>query len=286
MKKTAIYQRKRAGASRWFNKWVQSPEWLLGFGVAVAVCLVIYALNVVFGRVHPGSAWGIGYGLAATLLGAGVLGYAARRRTVPGRLGRTWVYLQFHVYAGSLFLLLVFMHVGFRVPHGILTWWLWFLSIWVVGSGLLGIVLQKWIPTILNSGLSIEVHYDRIPALVAEINARAEALVETSDYAIRALYRKHLAPTMAAPHARLIYFFDITGGVQARTEQFRYLRDLLPPEEREKLDALQAMYRTKLEVDAHYTLQQALRGWLYLHVPAAVVVVVLLGLHLYAVLFY
>ncbi len=286
MKKTAIYQRKRPEAPRWFNKWVQSPRWFAGFWIAVAACLVVYALNAVFGRIHPGSAWGIGYGIAATVLLAGVLAYAVRRRTIPGRLGRTWAYLQFHVYGGTVFLLLVFMHVGFKVPHGILTWWLWFLSIWVVLSGLLGIVLQKWIPTILNSGLSLEVHYDRIPELIAEIKQRADELAAGCEYSIRALYRKHMAPTLAGPETRLIYYLDITGGIQARTEPFDYLRGLLPAEQKEKLDALQAMYQTKLEIDAHYTLQKALRGWLYLHVPVSIVVLVLLALHVFAVVYY
>ncbi len=286
MKKTAIYQRKRADAPWWFNKWVQSPRWFAGFWIAVAVCLLVFAVNAVFGRVHPGSAWGIGYGIAATALVVGVFFYAVRRRTIPGRLGRTWFYLQFHVYGGTLFLLLMFMHVGFRTPHGILTWWLWFLSIWVVGSGLLGIVLQKWIPTLLNAGLSIEVHYDRIPELVAEIRQRADELVAGCDYPIRTFYRKHLAPALAGPKTRLIYYLDVTGGIRARTESFGYLRGLLPAEEKQKLDALQAMYKTKLEIDAHYTLQKALRWWLYLHAPVSVALVVLLGLHLYAVLFY
>ncbi len=286
MKKTAIYQRKRADAPWWFNKWVQSPRWFAGFWIAVAVCLLVFAVNAVFGRVHPGSAWGIGYGIAATALVVGVFFYAVRRRTIPGRLGRTWFYLQFHVYGGTLFLLLMFMHVGFRTPHGILTWWLWFLSIWVVGSGLLGIVLQKWIPTLLNAGLSIEVHYDRIPDLVEQIRERAEHLAATCNPSTRDLYRKAMAPALAGPKTRLIYYLDITGGIRARIEQFDYLRDLLSAEEQDKLDTLQDLYKTKLEIDAHYTLQKALRWWLYLHVPVSLVLLVLLALHVFLVAYY
>ena len=44
--------------------------------------------------------------------------------------------------------------------------------------------------------------------------------------------------------------------------------------------------RTKLEIDAHYTLQQALRWWLYAHLPASFVLLVFILLHLYTVLFY
>ncbi len=286
MKKTAIYQRKRLHSSRGFNKWVQSPRWFVGFWIAVGVCLVLYALNALFGRIHPGSTWGLGYGIAAAVLFVGLFTYAIRRRTMRLRPGRTWYYLQFHVYGGTLFMLLVFMHVGFGVPHGVHTWWLWVLSMWVVASGLLGVVLQKWIPTLLNSGLSVEVHYDRIPELVERIQQQAETLVDSCEAPIRAFYRKNVAAALVTPETRLIYYLDITGGLRARTKQFDHLHALLPAEEQQKLDALQAIYRTKLEIDAHYTLQKALRWWLYLHVPVSILLIALLIVHLYAVLYY
>ncbi len=286
MKKTAIYQKKRPKASRMSNRWIQSPRWFLGFWIAVGVCLLLYLANALFGQVRPGNTLGIAYGIMATVLFVAVFAFALRRRLMKFRPGRTWYYLQVHVYGGALFMLLVFMHTGFKMPQGILTWWLWMLSIWVVGSGLLGVVLQKWIPMLLNSGLSIEVHYDRIPELIADIRHRAESLATTCDYATREFYRKTLAPILATPKTRLIYYLDITGGIQARTEQFDYLRALLPEDEQEKLDDLQAMYKTKLEIDAHYTLQKALRWWLYLHVPVSLVLIVLLALHIFAVVYY
>ena len=46
------------------------------------------------------------------------------------------------------------------------------------------------------------------------------------------------------------------------------------------------LFRAKLEIDAHYTLQQPLRWWLYTHLPVSFVVLALLALHLYTVLFY
>jgi hypothetical protein len=286
IKKSAIYQRKRPHTARWYNRWVQSPRWFWGFWIAVGVCLAVYAVNAVVGRTHPSTVWGLGYGIAAAVLFVSVFAYALRRRTMRFRPGRTWYYLQGHVYGGALFLLFVLMHTGFRAPHGVLTWWLWLLSLWVVGSGLFGVVLQKWIPMLLNSGLSIEVHYDRIPDLTADLRQRAETLATSCDYAVREFYRKTLAPALAAPQARLIYYFDITGGAEARAEQFEYLRALLPDDEQDKLDTLQAMYKTKLEIDAHYTLQKALRTWLYLHVPVSIVLIVLLALHIFAVVYY
>jgi hypothetical protein len=201
-------------------------------------------------------------------------------------LGNARVWLQFHLYGGALFLLLTFMHSGFRQPQGILTWWLWFLSIYVTASGLIGVLLQKWVPKILTSGLAIEVVYERIPELIREIREKANALVQTGAEPTRDFYKNHLAVALAAPQPRLIYCLDITGGIQSRLKQFEYLRRLLPVGEKEKLNKLEAFYKTKLEIDAHYTLQRLLRWWLLTHVPVSLVLLVLLALHLFAVLYY
>ena len=53
-----------------------------------------------------------------------------------------------------------------------------------------------------------------------------------------------------------------------------------------RLGELQQLYRAKLELDAHYTLQHVLRGWLVLHVPVSLVLLVLVGLHVFTVLYY
>ncbi len=268
------------------NKWVQSRPWMMVFLVGVGACVVIYILNVLLAQVHPGNWWGLSYGIAAAVLLVGAALYGARRRTMRLRPGRTWHYLQFHVYGGTLFLLLMFMHVGFKAPTGILTWWLWFLSIWIVISGLLGVVVQKWIPTLLNSGLALEVHYDRIPDLIENLKGKAEDIVEASDYQVRDFYRQNLQPAFAGPDPSLMYFVDITGGIGGKTKQFDYLRRFLPQDEKFKLGELQKIYKSKLEMDAHYTLQRALRWWLYLHLPVSLVLLLLLGYHIFAVVYY
>jgi len=272
------------------NKLVQSPPWLWGFLISIGVALLIYLLNIFFSEIHPGSVWGMGFGIAAAILMVGAAGFGLRRRMIKHTknfgAGRAQSWVQFHVYAGSLALLLVLMHSGFRLPTGTLTWWLFILSLWVTLSGLLGVFLQKWIPKILTSGLSIEVVYERIPELIEEIRDRAETLVVLSTDPVKDFYRKNMAPALIGPQTKLIYYLDITGGVHSHVKQFEYLSKLLPSEEKERLTQLQSYYKTKLEVDAHYTLQKALRWWLYLHVPASLVLILLVGLHVYAVIYY
>ena len=272
------------------SKPTEATLWRWGFIAVALACVVLFAINLIFWDVHPGSPLGMSYGIAATVLLLGAAAYGARRRSMrfASRLGlgrsRAWLY--FHVYGGGLFLLLVHMHSGWRLPMGALNWGLWLLSLWTVASGLAGLALQRWIPRVLASGLSVEVNYDRVDELAKGVRERAEQLAESCDDSVRALYQKTVAPALVAPERRLIYFLDPTGGIQTRLAPFRYLENRLPREERLELVELERLFRAKLEIDAHYTLQRALRGWLIVHAPTSFLLVALVAIHISTVLYY
>jgi hypothetical protein len=103
---------------------------------------------------------------------------------------------------------------------------------------------------------------------------------------VRELYRREVAPVLAEPQPKWIYFVDVSGGVTAKTRHFEHIRNALPEPDRRCIDELRTLYRTKLELDAHLTLQRALQGWLILHVPAAVVLIGLAALHILSVSYY
>ena len=256
------------------------------FLFATAAAAVAFAANVVLAEVHAGNLWSLAYGAAAAALLLLAAAYGLRRRMMRvasrTRLGGAAGWLALHLWGGALFLLLMLMHSGFRVPSGAITGWLWALSWWTVASGIAGRLLQRWLPRMLASGLATEVLYERIPQLVEEIAGRAAELAAEGHQSIAALHQS-LEPELAHPRRRWLFFFDITAGRESRAGDFRHLRRLLAGDEREGLDRLEELYRTKLEIDAHYTLQQALRLWLYLHVPTAVLLVALLAAHLYSV---
>lgn len=268
----------------------EATLWWWGFVAVAAACAVLFGVNVALWDVHPSTPLGMSYGITATVFLLGAAIYGARRRSMSFAsrrgLGRSRTWLYFHLYGGGLFLLLVAMHSGFALPVGALNWGLWLLSLWTAASGLGGLMLQRWIPRVLASGLSVEVNYDRIDELTADIRERAEKLAEGCDDSVRALYRKTVAPTLDAPERRLIFFFDPTGGIQARLAPFRYLGGRLPEKEKDQLSELERLYRVKLEIDAHYTLQQALRGWLYLHAPASLLLIALVAIHIATVIYY
>ena len=268
----------------------EATRWRWAFALAASVCVLVFALDVAFLEVHPGSTLGMAYGIAATVLMVGVALLGARRRTMDlasrRHLGRSRSWLTFHLYGGALFLLLVLMHSGFRLPVGTLNWLLFISSVWITLSGLAGLALQKWIPRVLTSGLATEVNYDRIPELTEELRQRAEATAERGGDSVQALYTKTVAPALQAPARGLIFFLDPTGGIQTRLKPFRYLESRLPETEKAPLAELERIYRAKLEIDAHYTLQHALRSWLIFHTPLALLLIALVAVHLFTVLYY
>jgi hypothetical protein len=274
-------RRKRSGRRAPERRWA---------ALLAALAVAIFTVQAVFFEVDPANRWGLGWGIAAALALGGVALYAVRRRAVRLVSRRRWgiarAWLAVHLYGGGLFALLMLMHSGFGVPTGTLTWWLWALSLWTVASGVAGRGLQLWLPRVLGSGLEVEAHYERIPELVAEVRAKAERLAAGGDEPIRALYARRMAPSLAAPERRLLFFVDITGGERARFKEFDHLRRFLGAAERDRLDELVRLYETKLQLDAHYTLQQALRMWPWVHVPASVAVLALFALHLVTVLYY
>ena len=263
-----------------------SPAWWRAFLAGVLLCAASAVVERVPGAPGGAAAWTTAYGIAATVLLLAALAYSARRRAPRRGPAALWRWVQLHVYGGTLFLLLLLMHTGGGQPAGVLGWGLWVASLWVVTTGLIGVFIQKWAPAVLTSGLTTEVHYDRIPDLVGAVRDRVQRLVAVSGEPVRSFHDTHLAAALSAPHTRLVYFVDITGGIHSRMRYFDHLRRSLTADDAGRVDQIRTLVRAKLEMDAHYTVQKALRWWIYAHAPVAIVLVVLVLFHVFAVLRY
>lgn len=265
-------------------------RWTVVLIVAIAVCIAVFVANGVLGDVRSGNAWGLSYGAAALVLLLVATAYGARRRTMSWSTrvgaGSASAWLSVHTLAGALFLLLVLMHSGFGLPEGWITWGLWLLSLWTVASGFLGLALQRWIPRRLTSGLALEVHFDRIAELIDETRERAETIAGSCGETVRGFYERRIARDFRQPTWRWRYFLDISGGGHRRRREFEFLAERLSAEERDKLEELELLAVAKSEMDAHFTLQRALRLWLYLHLPTTLLLIALVAVHLFTVFYY
>lgn len=271
-----------------------SRRWATGFWRRISLLIGAAALMArgvygwLEGGMWPGDWAGMACGIAAAVIMLVAAAYGVRRRTrsmsTRLKLGTAAAWLQLHLYGGGLFLFLVALHAGPRWPTGAMGWWLWGLALWVVATGALGLLIQRIVPRILAAGTATEVHYDRIGDHVDELRRRAREVAEASDTPVRTLYSNSLASAMAAPRRDLGVLLDAGGG--RRLDPIDHLRGLLSSEEKQRLDELEQLYRAKLDLDAHFTLQQLLRTWLWLHVPASVFLVLVVLLHIGAVTYY
>jgi hypothetical protein len=191
-------------------------------------------------------------------------------------------WLQLHVYAGGLALVAAFVHTGFRAPSGPLGWWLLGLSLWTVATGLLGVWLQKWIPASLAEGLRVEAIYERIPSLVEQLRDEADQLVQGASDVLERFYRSEVRVPLSAVQHSWAFLLDVRGGRERALEPFRRVAQFVDAGERQRVLDLMNIYTEKMELDAHYSLQGILRGWLVLHVPAAGLLLGLLVVHVFA----
>lgn len=259
---------------------------VLGLVVVLAGTLVANAVST---DLSPDSRWGLGYGIAAVVVLAIVAAYGLRRKSqrLSTRLGlgRTHTWQVVHLWGGILFGLLVLAHSAFRVPSGMLTGLLWGVALWTVFSGLVGWGLQRWLPRVLAS-LENEVLYERIPVLCEQIVVRSRALVDEAPEQVATLARRRLLARSGAPTLRWRALLGGAGGAEIRLPEAEHLRRYLPEADHPRLDELEDLYRARLEIDTHFTLQRLLRGWLALHVPASFLLVVLVAAHVAVVLLY
>lgn len=249
---------------------------LLGAGAL----FLVYLLAAWLAPWSPKSAAGLAFGTLAALLFFFDMAYPARRpRATPLRSARHW--LQAHVYLGSLAFLAVLMHTGFELPHGWFGWALLLLSFWTTFTGLVGVFLQKWIPSTLADNLSVEALFERIPELVAKLREEADHLMDGASDQLDHFYRSKIREPLSRLDPSWNYLLDVRGGRERALEPFRQIAPFVEASEKDKVQDLMSLYTEKLELDAQYRMQWLLRRWLALtgHVLAAGLLVGLLVVH-------
>jgi hypothetical protein len=227
-------------------------------------------------------------GIAAALTLVIVMLYSARR-SVPAirTVGPSRWYLALHLWGGGLFFLLLLVHTAFRLPRGGLPFVLWMLSMWVVATGVVGWLLQRTLPRVLERSSSFEVNLLRIPELVQGLRKRAEALAGGAEPRIKSYYEQRIAPDMMTPVMVTAVLVQQKARIaRPRQGELDILARTLTPAGAATLDALCDLHATKREIDVQYTLQRILRGWLLFHLPVAIALFGVVGLHIFFVVYY
>jgi hypothetical protein len=286
-------------------------KWLIASAVILVAAIVIYVPYAASSLMGPSGASGIGlaFGIVgfAFMVFAGLL--AARKRVPVWRIGRAQAWMRGHLWLGALSLPLILFHGGFRFG-GPLTTILMTLLILVVASGVFGAALQHCMPSVITAEVPLETIFEQIDrvrgqlldeadkfianALVlgtplAAVGARATvateeavAISEADIEPLRSFYARQMRPFLERPHARGHALADAT---KARN-LFDGLRTLLPPDVHGIVEDLQDICEEERQLRKQARLHHWLHGWLMVHIPLSLALLLLGAAHAYMALRY
>jgi len=204
---------------------------------------------------------------------AGLLG--ARKKVPVWRVGRAQTWMRGHLWLGLLALPLILLHGGFHFG-GRLTSALMVLLIVVWASGIFGAALQHYLPAIMTQEVPLETIFEQIDVVRGQLLAEADerAAAANSD-PITDFYSKRMRPFLESPASRRELLADPD---QARAA-FAQLRTLVPLELHDTLDDLENICEEERQLTRQVRLHHWLHGWLLLHVPLSLALLLLGAVH-------
>jgi len=250
--------------------------------LAVALSLsIVWGLSVRFGRPDLFT----GYALLGVCLLLAFLSVRKRMLALP--IGSVKIWMQVHLYAGVLSLVLFVLHVGW-FNGGWLELMLGSLFLWIGGTGVYLWFLSKRIPKRLL-GVGRDVVLEEIPHMQQQQAEQAYELalkstqlgegVTLADY-----YQQKLVPYFHSPRS---LFFGIVPSIRTRRRLLRELDMLdryLGTEGRELRNQICDLVRKKDELDVHWAMQNQLRFCLTMHVVGLWAFAMLVTVHVASVL--
>jgi hypothetical protein len=282
-------------------------------GWAVATTLLLGVATVLYvgyarawpggpsGRTWPGMLFGVAG--AALMLFAGLL--AVRKRMVRVRIGSLSWWLRAHLWMGLLSVPLIFYHAAFRWG-GTLEIILWITLAIVVVSGVIGLVLQNILPRVMKLQLLEEIIPDQLAQVCRRLALEADDLVvaQCKAEAVDAALRRSPDDIAASPadqavwlagfyvHTVRPFLEDVApaGSPLANPQQaqlmFDRARSLLPYDYRAAVDSLEQSCAERRQLAEQARLYNLLHGWLKIHVPISIALLVFSIVHIVTALYY
>ena len=284
---------------------------------ALAVAGIGYAIYSSMSVRGPsgGSAVGLIYGSVgyALMLFAGLLGL--RKKFPIMRVGRTTTWMRGHLWMGLLSFPLILFHAAFSLGAGALTRALMVLFIIVVLSGLLGAVLQHFIPRLMTERVQLETIYEQIDAVRVQLLEEAEKIVadlssalegdlssigekqravaasagtrggltvasglgasDRTNDIVREFFRAEVRPFLLQTSSRPGPLAD----KDQASGMFGQLRVQTPRNLWPKLEDLENLCDEKRGLDRQRRMHHFLHGWLLVHIPLSYALLALGAIH-------
>lgn len=200
-----------------------------------------------------------------------LLAYNWRKKLTFIPLGKSSMWLQFHLYAAILSFFVFLVHIDYSVPNGVFELSMFFIYLIVFLSGVFGLLVSRTFPKRITAH-GDELMFERLPIYLNEIRKEAQNLVEfsvedTKSSKLLELYYKELDPFFANFTNQMSHLFEsrrpINRLVRLLDSHSRYLND----KEKVYLAELKTLCTDKDHVDYNYALQGLLKKWFTLHIP-------------------
>lgn len=253
---------------------------------------------------------GIAYGTVAFLIFIFAALLGARKKVRHWRIGRAEAWMRAHIWLSILTIPLVAFHCGFR-SGSVMTTGLLVLYGIVMLSGFYGLALQQFLPTQMMDRISHEVIYEQIPYLRRRLVESALELQKDLAPAGQPAFSPHAAAGAAAvavenpkaQEARLairdvldrdvLPYLEASNGSryklghrQASENFFRMLRISVDEEHRTLADDMERWCDSRRQMDLQSVMQHWLHYWLFVHVPASLLLLIWTAWHAVAGLFF
>jgi hypothetical protein len=284
--------------------------WTALLFAAATLAYIPYALTSQTGP-GGGTTLGLTFGIAgyAMMLFAGLLG--ARKKVPVWRVGRTQTWMRGHLWLGLLSFPMILYHGGFAWK-GQLTAVLMILLFIVILSGVIGAAIQHYVPSQLTASVPLETIYDEIPHVRRQLRNEADQLVssicgpltgreatplaEESETAVRSeslvaivlaevepeerarfrrVYMNSIRPFLENPEKPDV---DLASPVKSAAV-FDSLRGMLPKPVHAVLEDLESICEEERQLSRQRKIHHVLHGWLLVHVPVSIALLVLGGVH-------
>lgn len=283
-------------------------KWMVATLVSLALATLVYIPYHLSAPHGPsgGSFMGLTYGIAGSvlMLFAGLL--AARKKVPVWRLGRAQSWMRGHLWLGLLSFPLILFHGGFAFG-GPLTTVLMTLFIIVIVSGVLGAAFQHYIPRMMTIQVPMETIYEEVDNVRGQLRKEADQLVvavcgplglegeseatnggaegtavatlvevEKDESArLREFYFREMLPFLEKPDGKQ-HSLRIPSRARGIFEQ---LRTLLPPALHETVEDLENICEEERQLNRQVRMHRWLHGWLLVHIPLSLALLVLGAVH-------
>lgn len=288
--------------------------WITATVILFAVGMLGYFAYAYSSQTGPsgGSAIGLTYGIAgyAMMLFAGLLG--ARKKVPVWRLGRAQTWMRGHLWFGLLSLPFILFHAGF-VWKGPLTAILMMLFFVVWLSGIVGALIQHYLPHLLMTRVQLETIYEEIPHVRQQLRDEADQLVtsisgsvtgvpepapvtgktglavkmqqvkattvlevETEDKdRFRAVYAETIRPFLENPESTTS---DLANTTKSEAV-FQSIYRMMPVNTHPLIEDLESICEENRQLTQQRKYYHVLHGWLVVHVPLSIALLVLGAFH-------